>query len=284
MAFALGSMVLKRAYAEGAGLAHALVINNVILGVLFLPLLWIEPKAVPWKDWSHPVLTGAVFLVGHLLNVASLRVGDVSVATPILGAKVIFIAILGWAGFGLHLEEAQWLAAGLATTGVIVMGATDIGSGGSIGMTTLLALGCAASFALTDILIQLWGGSFGVFNFLPLQFATLGLLSLATLPFFGPGCLRASPRAWRWILAATALSAVQAILITGTIAVWKDAAGVNVVYATRGLWSIACVWLVGHWFENTERRTAGNRRMGMRLIGAGLIVGAVVLIAKANWR
>jgi drug/metabolite transporter (DMT)-like permease len=277
VAFALGSIVFKRAYAEGAGVVHALVVNNVLLGIVFLPLLSLDANPVPWRDWHQPVLTAVAFVVGHLLNVVSLRVGDVSVATPLLGAKVIFVALLGWLVFGTRLSAGQWFAAALATAGVVVMGLTDFRPGKKAGLTTATALGCAGAFALTDVMIQTWGSGFGVFNFLALQFAALAVLSAAALPAFGLRSLRAPARAWKWIAAAAALSAFQAILITGTIAVWKDATRVNVVYATRGLWSIALVWLVGHWLGNTERHTAGGRRMGFRLAGGALILAAVAL-------
>src|SRR4026208_2026704 len=95
LVFALGSMVFKRAFAEGATVAHAFTLNNALLGIVFLPLLWIEPRPVPWHDWSLPVLTAVAFALGHLLNVLSLRVGEVSLATPLLGAKVIFVGLLG---------------------------------------------------------------------------------------------------------------------------------------------------------------------------------------------
>lgn len=285
MAFALGAMVFKRAFAEGATVAHALVVNNALLGVVFLPLLALGDRPIPWADWHLPILTACTFAVGHLLNVLSLRVGDVSVATPLLGAKVVFVGWVGWWVFGIRLRPEQWWAAALATAGVVVMGLTDFRPGRRMGLTTLLALGCAGAFAMTDVTIQRWGGGFGVFNFLPLQFAALGLLSIGMLPLVGGvPALRAPRTAWNWILCAAGLSAVQAILVTGTIAAWKDAAGVNVVYATRGLWSVVLVWFLGHRMRNTERATAGTRAMLLRGVGATLILGAVGVTAWAGTR
>src|SRR5437016_2261327 len=133
--FALGSMVFKRAYEEGAGVAHAVVVNNILLAILFLPLFALEPRPVPWNQWLFPVLTGAAFAVGHLLNVLSLRVGDVSVATPLLGAKVIFVALLARFLFGWPLTARQWFAAGLASVGVFLMGLTDFKPGRRAGLT-----------------------------------------------------------------------------------------------------------------------------------------------------
>lgn len=284
LAFALGALVYKRAYQEGAGLAHLAVVNNVILGLVFLPLLSLEPNPIPWRDWWLPVLTALAWATGHLLNVVSLRLGDVSLATPLLGAKVIFVALIGWLVFGQELAVAQWLSAGLATMGVITLGVTDFRSGRRVGLTTVTALGSALGFALTDNMIQAWGPRFGVWGFLPLVFAAVGVISAGLMPYFGMSSLRAPWKAWRWILVGAALSGLQAIIITGTIAVWKDAAGVNVVYATRGLWSIALVWTAGHWLKNTERHTTGPRVMAQRLAGAVLILGGVVLALTAGLR
>jgi drug/metabolite transporter (DMT)-like permease len=277
LAFAFGSMVFKRAFQEGATIGHAAVLNNVILAVVFLPLMAWDPKPVPWHLWHQPVITSMAFVLGHLLNVIALKKGDVSVATPLLGSKVIFVALVSWLAFGVPVQAGQWAAAALSSLGVLVMGFTDFRPGGQMGLTTLLSLGCALCFAFTDLFIQIWGSGFGVFHFLPLQFVSLAFFSLLILPFVGWKSLRAPRSAWKWIIASTGLSAVQAILITGTIAAWKDASGVNVVYATRGLWSVLLVWAIGGWMGNTERERAGLKRMTWRLIGALLILVAVAL-------
>lgn len=279
VAFALGAMVYKRAFLEGAGLAHLAVVNNVILALVGLPLLVLEPQPIPWPQWPLPVLTGAAFVAGHCLNLLSLRTGDVSLATPLLGSKVIFVAAAGWLVFDRQLEAAAWVATALATAGVVAMGLTDVRGGRRAGFTTVTALGCAAAFALTDVMIEAWGGPFGVWGFLGLMLAAVGLLSLGLLPVFGRHALRAPATAWGWVLAGAGLSAVQALLVTVAIAVWRDAAGVNVVYATRGLWSIGLIWFAGGWLKNRERETAGGGALLVRLLGAALILAAVGLTA-----
>ncbi|MBL9171820.1 MAG: DMT family transporter [Verrucomicrobiales bacterium] len=282
--FAVGSIAYKRAYAEGAGVVHTLVVNNLILAVLFLPLFALESKPMDWAHWYLPALTALAYVTGHLLHVVSLRVGDVSLATPLLGAKVIFVAVLGWLIFGIELRAEQWVSAALATAGVVLMGLTDLNKSGRPGITTFLALGCSAAFACTDVMIQSWGDRFGTFNFLPFQFVLLGLLSGSALPFFGTQSLRISRVAWKWVLIGIAMSALQAILITATISLWHDAAGVNVVYATRGLWSIAFVWWIGHHVGNHERATTGTKRMGLRVAGGLLIISAVFMTTYAGQR
>ena len=76
IAFAVGSMVYKRAFMEGAGLVHVTVVNNAILALVFLPLLAFDKQPIPWSSWYLPALTGLAFTVGHLLNVVALRFGE----------------------------------------------------------------------------------------------------------------------------------------------------------------------------------------------------------------
>jgi len=245
IAFASGSLVFKRAFAEGATLSHAVVLNNVVLGILFLPLMALDPTPIPWDRIHLPCLTAASFVTGHLLNVAALRAGDVSVATPLLGVKVVFVALIARFAFGWPLSTGQLVAAGLTSAGVLVTGLTDLKPGGRAGRSRPEADG------------------------LPLLRAALVSLS--------------APRgAWRWIALATTLSAIQAVLVAGTIAVWRDAAGVNVVYGTRGLWSLALVWWAGSWFGNAERRDSGPSVLAARAIGAALILSAVVLALRSS--
>jgi drug/metabolite transporter (DMT)-like permease len=280
ISFAFGSLVYKRAFEEGAGVIHTVVVNNIMLAVLFLPLIAFAKEPAPWHLWYMPAVTGLIFAIGHLLNVLSLRIGDVSVATPLLGSKVIFVALLARVVFKAPLSGSLWLAAALTSAGVFLMGLTDFKTGRRAGLTTALALGCALAFSLTDVMIQAWAEPFGVFNFLPLQFAALAIFSVAMTPFFGLRTIAVSGRAWKWALIGGVFSAAQAILITAAIAIWRDAATVNIVYATRGLWSIAMVWCIGHWLKNTERQTAGPRAMAFRSAGAVLILAAVALAMK----
>jgi len=280
VAFAIGSLVYKRAFAEGAGIAHAVILNNLVLAVAFLPLFWVDPRPVPWGLVHLPAITATTFVLGHLLNVLSLRLGDVSVATPLLGAKVVMVALLGRVAFNWPVTPAQFVAALLATGGVLVMGAADWQGGRRTGLTIVLALGCALCFAFTDVLIQLWAAPFGTFNFLPLLFLALAAESLLFLPFLGRASFRAPAPAWKWIGLATCCSALQAILVTWSIGHWRDAAGVNVVYGTRGLWSLALVWWAGRWFGNTERAAVGRRTFALRVTGGILILSAVVVAMK----
>lgn len=282
--FALGNVFQKRAFHEGAGVMTAFALNNLVLGLAFLPLLAWSHDPIPRPLLWQPLVAGSAFFLGSIAGLLALRVGDVSLVTPLLGTKVILVAALSSVVFRHPLHPGQAIAAALTTLGVFVMGMTDFHPRRRLGVTTGLATLCSLCFAVCDTLIQQWSWAFGIGNFVPLLFGTLALLALGIIAWQGRELLRVPPAAWKWLAAAGAATVIQAMLVTFSIAFWRDATGVNVVYALRGLWGLALVWAVGHWFGNTERRDVGARAMGFRLAGAGLILVAVLLaIGTGMW-
>ena len=280
--YALGNVFQKRAFHEGAGVMTAFALNNLVLGLAFLPMLFWSSDPLPRSLLWQPMVAGAAFFAGSIVGLVALRVGDVSLVTPLLGTKVILVAAISTLIFHRPLSPGQGLAAGLTTLGVFVMGLTDFHPRRRLGLTTALAVLCSFCFAICDTLIQQWAVPFGTGQFVPLLFGTLALLGLGIVAWHGRELLRVPAGAWKWLAAASAATVAQAMLVTFSIALWRDATGVNVVYALRGLWGLALVWGVGHWFGNTERRDTGSWVMGFRLAGAVLILGAVILAVLAG--
>jgi hypothetical protein len=279
--FALGSLCLKRSFREGATMPLTLLATNCLLGLAFLPLLAAGSGPVPWDRWSLPFLTGTAYFAGQLFNFLALRSGDVSLVTPVLGTKVVFVVLLGWMSFGTALRPVHGVAAVLTTAGVWLMSSGSGRSGGHPVRTTLLALASGASFAACDLMLQRWVGRLGLTAFLPMMFASVAAMSLGLVPWVGASGFRPPGRAWRWMAAGGALTAAQSFLISGSIGWSHDATGVNVVYTLRGLWAIALVWSAGRWLGNDERAQAGPGVLARRWVGATAILGAVVLAAAA---
>ena len=69
---------------------------------------------------------------------------------------------------------------------------------------------------------------------------------------------------------------VQALSLVTTLAVFGDATAVNVIYSSRGLWSVVAVWLVGHWFHNQER-TLPASVLRLRFLGAAIMTAAIIV-------
>ncbi len=275
--FATASLCFKRAFQAGVSSTRSFVQTNVTMGLVFLPFLGFDGHPIVWNLLGWPILAGFLFFLGQCCNFAALRLGDVSLVTPIMGSKVVLVALGSHLIFNLPLTRAHWMASALTTIGVFVLGATDLRSGRRMGFTTGLAIGSSVCFALVDTIIQFSAKEFGPYNFLATNFGTLGIASLVLWPWLGRS-QPAAPRPVRmWLLGAILLTALQAMLITLSIGYSKDATGVNVVYSLRGVWGVVLVAVVGRWFGNTERHDAGTRTLWFRLLGASLVLLAVWL-------
>ena len=278
--FAVSSMCFKRAFTEGAGLARTFFVNNILLGLAFLPMLLIEAPPIGWERIHLPLATGAVFFAGNVINFMAMRRGDVSLVTPLLGTKVLFVALISALIFQAPLKPEHWWGAALTCIGVLVLGATDVKEGSWLCPTTALSILSGACFGLCDSLLQAWAKDFGIYRFLPIMFAFVSVQSIGLKFNFKAPLRSMPPAAWKWLLLGSVLTVSQAMLLCFAIAFYHDATGINVVYSLRGLWTITLVWFLGHWFGNVER-TSASGKMIWRFLGAILMTIAVALSVRA---
>ena len=82
---------------------------------------------------------------------------------------------------------------------------------------------------------------------------------------------------WLWLLAGTLTIGSQSMLFVTSVSYWGHAAHLNVLYSSRGLWTVVLVWLVGHWVKSREQNR-GSHVLGWRLAGAALMLSAIVLV------
>jgi drug/metabolite transporter (DMT)-like permease len=276
--YATGALVVKRAAEFGVGVWRTAFVANVICALVFQPLLVFGGNLLA-GFWWQPLITGACFVTGQWLTFIALERGDVSVATPVLGLKIIFVALLVTFIVGEALRWQLWVAALLATGGI---GLLNWGGGGrphhDVGRTIVAAGLAAAVYAVFDVLVQTWAPRWGLGRFLPLTMGCAGLLSFAFIPRFRAP-LGAIPRAgWPWLIGGSLLLGLQSVIFVSTLASWGRAAANNVVYSSRGLWTIVLVWLVGHWVDSREQ-AHGSRILAWRLMGATLMLSAIGLVA-----
>jgi hypothetical protein len=201
----------------------------------------------------------------------------VSLVTPLMGTKVVLTALLAVFLAGTRLPPGMWAAALLTTVGVLVLGWRDLKKGQGNAAAVGLCLLSSVIFAGADVLIGHWGPGYGRPAFLGTTFGLIGLLSLATVRWQAPTAFRVPGPARRHLGLGAALMNAQTVAMGLCIVGSNDPTGVNILYGTRGLWSIALVWFVGRrWFGNGERDSA-HGAMGLRLTGSLLILGAVVV-------
>ena len=56
---------------------------------------WLLGGTIPeFSLWWQPVVAGALFFAGQVFTLLALTTGDVSVATPVLGLKIVLVALL----------------------------------------------------------------------------------------------------------------------------------------------------------------------------------------------
>ncbi|MDF3055808.1 MAG: rane protein [Rariglobus sp.] len=277
IAYVFAMLLFKRSGGWGVGVWRTAFVSNLAVGFVFAPFWFLGGHNPPATLLWQPLLVALLFLSGQIFSFLSLHYGDVSVGTPVMGLKIILVAL----GSALLLPDPiplrWWIAAALSTLAIILLSRGESRPRHAVGRTVLTASLAAASFALFDVLVQKWSPAWGVGRFLPLACGAVALLSTGFIPFFSAP-LRTIPRpAWRWLGGGSLLLALQSALFVYGIGVFGDATAMNIVYSSRGLWSVVAVWLIGHWFAN-EEQTLPRSVLGGRLAGAFLILAAIALV------
>src|SRR3954467_9282757 len=90
--YSFAALALKRAAANGVGPWRVNFIANWTAVIAFTPLWLLGGAPFTWGHLLHAVLAGTCFFVGQIFTFLALTRGDVSVATPVLGTKVIVVA------------------------------------------------------------------------------------------------------------------------------------------------------------------------------------------------
>lgn len=233
-----------------------------------------QPLGLLWQ----PAVVGALFLIGQLLTFLAVHRGDVSIATPVLGVKVLIVPALAPLFVKGELSARVWLAAAVAVVGIAFVQARDESVDrsrilASVGFAVLAAL----SMTLFDLLIERWASAWGTGYFLPIVFGFAAVLSLIFLPLADSPARLKKLNVTRPLVVGSILMAVQAIGMTLTLGHFGDAVRVNIVYSLRGVWGVLLTWIVAHQLGEADS-IPGHRIMFIRLAGA-LLIGCSVVIA-----
>lgn len=275
--YAVGALFFKEAFRRGAGTLHTFVATSWIMALFFVPFIFWETKAIQWNLIHCPLLTGFAFFIGHWITFTAIRVGDISLVTPVMGTKSIFVAFFAWLVFQKEVAGGMWTAAVLTAVAVYILGKTDLKPlKNRMPLATGLTIASSACFGLCDALVQEWAIQFGVKSFLSLLFLTVALLSSCLVPFFEKPLCQLEKGTLGWLLTGAVLTGLQAIFIALSVSLYHNATGVNVVYSSRGLWAIVLVWLSARVIGKTTEETDA-RKLLLRFTGATLMCVAILL-------
>ena len=277
--YVLAALTLKRAAALGVGVWRSTFVANWMACLSFVPWwFWSRGTVHPLADYWQPAVTALTYLGGQLFIFLAIARGDVSVTTPVMGLKVVFVALLSHVLHAGAVPMKWWIGA-LASAGAV--GLLHLGEPHErrphLLQAALLAGLSAASYSLNDVLLQKWVPAWGSGSYLPPMFLLTAVYSFAFVPFFHGPLRSLDGKSWRWVGLGAALMALNNAGIVIAIGLWGGATAVNIIYSVRGLVSVGLVWAVGHWFHSAERHLA-TRALGFRLAGAALMLGAIVLV------
>ncbi len=277
LVYVFAALFLKRAGELGADVWRSTRTCNFTAAVVFAPLLFCDGTIPSTAALWQPAVVALLFVAGQVLTVLSLRIGDVSVATPVMGLKIIFVALLTTLLVQQPLKAQLWIAALLSSIAIALLNIRPGRPHDRTGLTILLAASAALCYACFDVLVQKWSAAWGLGRYLPI---TMFIAAACTL-LLPRGSGDISPSAGRWMLTGAVCLAVQALMLVSSIALYAQATTANVMYSARGLWSIVIVWLAGHWFGNAER-TLGARVFAWRMAGALCLLAAILIVLASS--
>jgi drug/metabolite transporter (DMT)-like permease len=274
--FSLAALALKRSSQLGVGIWQTAFVANMVCAVGYSLLWFLGGPAIDWRLLWQPAAIALCLCSGMATQFIALNRGDVSVAVPILGLKVLIVPFLTPWLVGESVRADLWFSALLSVIGVTFLNLRVGGAAAKSILPALLAGGVSAfSFAMFDVLVQKWGPTWGAGRLLPCVFWMNGLLTLAAYWWSPLDWNSVSKPAWKWLLLGGFLIGAQSLLFVGCLAIYGGAVTANIVYAARGLLSVILIWTIGHWFSSAES-SLGPRVLGCRLVGAAFLLAAIL--------
>lgn len=276
--YVTAALFLKQATERGVGVWRGAFICNWVTAIFFLSLTPFGGEIFWDYRLVQPAIVAMLFVAGQLLTFLALENGEVSFVTPILGAKSVLVAVFSVLLIGDAIRQSLWVAAALSCLGIAILN-----RGGKKGRKRsfirggLIAIQAAVAYAIFDVLVMKWSPPWGLGTFLPLMSWFAGIYSFLFIPLFSGSLKEAFREGGTSLWAGAACIATQGLILIFTLARFGDATAVNIVYSTRGLWSLIAVYFIGHWFGNREHKL-DKSVFRNRCVGAFLLSLAVVLV------
>lgn len=279
--YALAALALKAAERRGAGVGQITVLANLALAAAFAGFYpWGAGPPARLAAWWPIAAIGVTLVVGQVAGTLAFARGEVSVATPVLGTKVVLVALLASLFTARPVPAQTWVAAVVVLVGLwVLVGRPARADARRAAAAVGFGLACALAFAGFDLLTQVWSPRLGFGVLMPLGVAAGTVLSLPLLRWLRPPgrlALHVPTAAAKPLALGVALITLQSLLLIWSIGRYHDAPGANVVYASRGVWGVLLVQLLAGHLAHVEQ-LGGGAVFARRLIGAGVMMLGVVL-------
>jgi drug/metabolite transporter (DMT)-like permease len=113
--YVIGALLLKRASDLGADIWRTTRVINYTSLLVAAPLWWLGGTIPPPSSWWQPPVAAVLFFAGQIFTLLAINKGDVSVATPVLGVKILLVALLTSVLIGDPIGAQLWTAAALCS-------------------------------------------------------------------------------------------------------------------------------------------------------------------------
>ena len=286
--FVIGMMFAKNAITRGASPWTSTFLANLCLALSWAIFGLVRGELLPVSGWWQATLVALAFVLGQMFTYLAFQYGDISVATPIFGVKVLIVAAMISVMADEPVPGRVWIGAFLATVGVGFVQAGTSSKSSAIGLTpgkavltVIMALLAGISLSLFDVGLQTWGRHWGAETFLPAMFVATGILSCVFLPWVDRPFRLVELGVIKPLMIGALLMAVQAMSMSYSLSAFGDATRINIVYALRGLWAVVLAWTLARIFGGHEAHHSA-RVMLMRLAGAVLLTASVIVSLLAH--
>ena len=278
--YALFTIFLKQALIRGTNPWKINFFANLALWVPCLPLWFFIHPASLIGHANLALWSGLAFTTGQIFTFLALQRGDASVATPLLGVKVLVVTFIAAVFFGQSLQPRWWEAAALCSLGIFfVTGSQSAVKSRDPLITAVFALTAAVFFGLSDVLLLHAGKAIGTLKAIVTMFSEVGLLTLLIYPMiFGRKIwiLRAD-QGLNWFIVGLTLLTIQSLGFAACIVLSGDSTAANVLYSSRCVWSVLLAWLMARYLGYGESDVK-NSAMFLRMLGAFMLFVAILIV------
>ena len=124
----LALLSLKRATQRGASAWTSMILVCWTGAIVFPTLTLLGGTLQPLTLLWQPALIGSLFLAGQLFTLLAVARGDVSIATPVLGIKLLIVPALSPLFVDDPISPMIWIAAAIGHCGWFCAGTRKITS------------------------------------------------------------------------------------------------------------------------------------------------------------
>jgi drug/metabolite transporter (DMT)-like permease len=265
--YAVGYLELKGSIHHGATSKRVNIFSNYAMAAWSMPLAFLAlflPTHPNWESALAACAAGASLFIGRICTVKALAKADLSISAPLLGAKTILVALFSILLLHTEVSWKLMLAAAMTVVALTLLQTGPDHNRHHRRAAVGWAMAASILFALVDVLTQGYARQSGVAFFQPVMFVVLAAMT----PLLGSTPL-APPVAKKRLLVGGAVIGFQAPLVIMLIGLFGQATLINILYATRTLWSVA----IDAWKGEDNAREYWIARLS----GALLLLGAIIL-------